>query len=67
MTKKNEQVPDSFESNSVVSSSECTGMMQSFPENDDEIESYQDIYDVPKQGTKEERDKNSGKGITVHR
>ena len=36
-----------FDSESVVSSTECTGLMQTPPISVDEAECYTDIYDVP--------------------
>ncbi len=32
---------------SVASSSECTGLTRILPENDEEVESYEDIYNIP--------------------
>lgn len=36
-----------FDSESVVSSTECTGLVQTPPVSVDEAESYNEIYDVP--------------------
>lgn len=36
-----------FSSESVVSSTECTGLIQTPPLSVDEAESYNEIYDVP--------------------
>jgi hypothetical protein len=36
-----------FDSESVVSTTECTGLMYSPPASVDEAESYNQIYDVP--------------------
>ena len=45
--KKRKSVDDFFDNiNSVVSYTECTGLIQIPPENDDEMESYQQIYAI---------------------
>lgn len=35
----------------VVSSSEFTGLMQALPFEEDEVEEYSDIYEIPDQGS----------------
>ncbi len=37
-----------FNGECVVSSTDCTGLIQSPPASEDEAESYTDIYNVPK-------------------
>ncbi|HHV32853.1 hypothetical protein [Caproiciproducens sp. LBM24188] len=36
-----------FDSESVVSTTECTGLIPDSPGSDNEVESYTDIYDIP--------------------
>lgn len=54
--------PDDFiqgdEFNSVVSATECTGLMSIPPQNEEEEDSYADIYTVPNQVKKNSDDKN---------
>lgn len=51
--KKNKPKQDLFDYiNSVASSTECTGLIQIPPANDEEMESYQEIYAIHEQ-TKE--------------
>lgn len=38
---------DAFLTNPVASATDCTGYVQRVPENSDEAESYEEIYDVP--------------------
>lgn len=38
-----------FESNSVISSTECTGMIPDLPRTETAVEAYKEIYDVPTQ------------------
>ncbi len=51
-------------SGSVVSGTECTGLIQTPPENEQESEAYSDLYAIPKpdaeptQGTREKSEKN---------
>ena len=33
-----------------VSSNDCTGLIQDIPADDDGLESYADMYDIPEQG-----------------
>lgn len=55
MNKKNSKnYPDPDTLNimdNVVSSSDCTGLIQALPKEKDEIEAYSDIYEIPKQGS----------------
>ncbi|NLH02447.1 MAG: hypothetical protein GX488_11340 [Clostridiales bacterium] len=37
-----------FDSECVVSSMDCTGLIQTPPANEEEAEAYTDIYDIPK-------------------
>lgn len=56
MSKKNKQTINEenpmdfdmlFDSNNTVSSTECTGLIPTPPLNDEEAESYTDIYAIP--------------------
>lgn len=38
-----------FETNSVISSTECTGMIPDLPCTEEAADAYKEIYDVPKQ------------------
>jgi len=55
--------PDILESScNVVSSCDCTGLIQSAPTIEDEVEEYADIYDIPSQPMVEELSENLEKG-----
>ncbi len=41
---------DFLKENDVVSSTECTGLIQGFPDCDEEMDSYRSIYKIPRQG-----------------
>ena len=43
--------PDMLHTNNVVSTTECTGLFQGLPVEDEQIEAFSDIYDVPDQGS----------------
>ncbi len=53
MEKKNKFVPDMtpsdefFDDMSVASSTECTGLGIIIPRDEEDAESYRDIYDIP--------------------
>ncbi|MBR1970297.1 MAG: hypothetical protein IKA17_08055 [Clostridia bacterium] len=47
-TEKGYQYDLENEINSVVSQTECTGLIQVPPQDEDEAESYTEIYTVPK-------------------
>ena len=40
--------PDYMDLTNVVSSTECTGLIQGFPQDDNEIDAYTEICDIPK-------------------
>jgi hypothetical protein len=42
-----------FGPKTITSSTECTGLIPSLPETEDEVEAYKALYDVPKQANKE--------------
>ena len=42
--------------NTVASSTECTGLIQTPPSNDEEAESYTDIYSIPQPENKKHND-----------
>jgi anionic cell wall polymer biosynthesis LytR-Cps2A-Psr (LCP) family protein len=46
--------PGDLSTNEVASSTECTGLMQSLPSEEDDIKSYEDIYEIPDQGSEKE-------------
>ncbi|MCL2323173.1 MAG: hypothetical protein FWC47_13860 [Oscillospiraceae bacterium] len=46
--------PNDLGTNNVASSTECTGLMQSLPSEEDDIVSYEEIYDIPDQGSEKE-------------
>lgn len=41
--------PDILTPNDVVSTTECTGLIQALPIEEDNIEPYSEIYDIPDQ------------------
>lgn len=45
---------DDLSTKDVVSSTECTGLMQSLPCEEEGIESISDIYEIPDQGSEKE-------------
>ena len=54
MDKNKKPQPVDQETFLVASSMDCTGLIPSLPENQDEIDSYQDLHHVPEQGTRKE-------------
>ena len=48
MSDKNENI-DPFDtiSKNVISSTECTGLFQIIPKDDEQVASYDEIYDIP--------------------
>ncbi len=44
---KHEPYENDLMSGSVVSSTECTGLARIMPEDEDETQSYEDIYNIP--------------------
>lgn len=44
---KNKKILQESDSNIVVSSTECTGLIPTPPLSEDEAESYDKIYDIP--------------------
>ncbi len=68
MDKKNKQIApkseeDSLDSceNNIVSGTECTGLIQTPPENEQEAESYTDLYAVPEPAEDNKKSKRTGK------
>lgn len=41
--------PDILDTNDVVSNTECTGLIQGLPIEEENIEPYSEIYDIPDQ------------------
>ena len=49
---------ETLDPNDVASSTDCTGLMPTPPENEEQTESYQEIYNVPRAARKSaKRDK----------
>lgn len=44
---KNKKILQESDSNMVVSSTECTGLIPTPPLSEDEAESYDELYDIP--------------------
>ena len=53
MKKRNYPNPDMFDlKDNVASSTECTGLIQSMPITEDEVEEYADICEIPNNNVK---------------
>lgn len=52
--KKNYPTPDDINITNVASSTECTGLFQQAPYDENQIDSYNEIYDIPMQTIKAE-------------
>ena len=55
--------PDDLNTNNVASFTECTGLMQSLPGEEDDVKSYSEIYEIPDQGGEGELEKEYDKQI----
>lgn len=61
---KNYPNPDILTSSiNIVASCDCTGLIQSAPTFEDEVEEYADIYDIPCQPRVKELSENLEQGI----
>ena len=44
------ELDDALWKNKPVSTNDCTGLIQDIPADEDALESYADMYDIPEQG-----------------
>lgn len=51
-SQSQEMLDDFFDINSVASTMDCTGLIQTPPQTEDELDSYAEIYDMPKPNKK---------------
>jgi hypothetical protein len=49
--EKNYPDPNEIATTNIVSSSECTGVVTGLPEDEQHMNAYQEICDIPKQGS----------------
>jgi hypothetical protein len=47
-TKSQEMLDELYDANTVASAMDCTGLIQTLPQTEDELDSYAEIYDMPK-------------------
>ena len=58
--------PSDLSTNDVASSTECTGLIQSLPSDEDDIKSYSEIYEIPDQGSEIELKEEYNKEVKVN-
>ena len=49
--KTDEELDEALRKNKPASANDCTGLIHDFPADEDGIESYADLYDIPEQGS----------------
>ena len=49
--KTDEELDDALLKSKPVSTNDCTGFIQDFPADEDGLESFADLYDLPDQGS----------------
>ncbi|MCC8022903.1 MAG: hypothetical protein LIO46_03875 [Clostridiales bacterium] len=55
-----------YDIENTASATECTGLIPTPPVDEEETDAYQDLYDVPRQGTLEELEETLGQNHPHH-